>query len=100
MFYCDYKEGANCTRYFSVPSPGGRRAKSLTAKSRVIVVHEGPETGYGTWTCRKDKKTAYECLHVVRARRQLQRLLSGNPNPPGMADLEEVEKVLRPITGT
>ncbi|KAJ7591272.1 hypothetical protein C8J56DRAFT_1047478 [Mycena floridula] len=46
--------------------------------SRAIVVHTGQDSGAGLWSCSKRCSKATRCMHIVRARIQLQRLIAGD----------------------
>lgn len=59
-------EGRIYINHFSVSS--GRR----TAKSRVIVVQEGDDSGRGSWKCSKDPVT--QCGHITKSKQHLLQL--------------------------
>lgn len=59
-------EGRIYINHFSISS--GRR----TAKSRVIVVQEGDDSGRGLWKCSKD--AGAQCGHITKSKQHLAQL--------------------------
>jgi hypothetical protein len=57
--------------HFSVPTL--RECRLLN--SRVVVRHEGDDSGHGTWTCSKEPSTI-NCAHVVHCQNTLQQLVN------------------------
>jgi hypothetical protein len=57
---------------FSVVFPG-----QTSVKNRVIVDHQGENSGAGVWICSKDRGST--CGHVTSARHHLQKLLHVDP---------------------
>lgn len=51
---------------------------NMQIASRVVVTHEGDDSGQGRWYCSKDKLV--NCPHSKKAQKHLQELVQGDPD--------------------
>lgn len=73
LFMREFVQMDEYISHFSVPT-----ARARTARSRVVVVHEGGNDGLGSWVCSKDG--IRPCAHITEAKDQLQRVITSDPN--------------------
>ncbi len=46
---------------------------------RVIVLHEGNDSGNGMWKCKSSCSKSTSCVHIKSAQNQLQRWIQSDP---------------------